>query len=135
MDEIKQQLADLKLNLISGDKNLLKEKIIDHSPCIIVDLESGIIVFASKRVNELFGFVFNELEGKRVSDLIPSDLHARHDAHMANYLKMPKFRNMGEHGMTLKGRRKDGSEMEVRISLEPFFQDSRGFCIGTIIQA
>lgn len=134
MDSIKQSLADLKLNLFNEDRNILKEKIVDHSPCIIVDITTGMIVFASRRINELFRYIYNELEGAKVNALIPPELHRKHEGYMAAYIQSPKFRNMGEHGMKLKGIRKDGTEIEVKISLEPFFQDGRGFVIATVIE-
>lgn len=134
MDEIKQRLAELKMQLVNEDRNVLKEKIIDCSPCLIVDLATGLIVFASRRVNELFGYIYNQLEGMNVSALIPPEIHKRHEAHMGNYFRMPKFRNMGEHGMKLQGIKKDGTEIEVKISLEPFFEAGQGFVVATVIE-
>jgi PAS domain S-box-containing protein len=134
MDDIKQKLADLKLKLVHGERNVLMEKIIDQAPCIIAEMETGLIVFASKRINDVFGYIYNEIEGKKVTDLMPADLKSRHDAHLANYSKMPKFRNMGAEGMVLKGRRKDGKEINIKISLEPFIEDMSGFVLATILE-
>jgi PAS domain S-box-containing protein len=131
--DIREKLADLKLKLVHGDKNIFIEKIVDHAPCIIVEMESGLIVFASKRINEVFGYIHNELEGKNISDLMPEKLKTRHDAHLQNYAKGPKFRNMGREGMVLTGLRKDKKEFGVKISLEPFYEDLSGFVLATII--
>lgn len=134
MDNIKERLADLKLKLVHGDRNLLMDKIVNQAPCIIAEMETGLIVFASKRINDVFGYIHNEIEGKKVTDLMPESLKTRHDAHLSNYSKMPKFRNMGSEGMVLKGKRKDGKEINIKISLEPFFEDMSGFVLATIIE-
>lgn len=134
MDDIKQRLADLKFKLVHGDRNTIHEKILDHAPCIVVEMSTGLIIFASNRINEMFGYIYNEIEGMKVSDLMPEDYRKRHDAHLANYAKMPKYRNMGTTDMTLKGLTKNKTEFNIKISLEPFFEDQSGFVIATIIQ-
>jgi light-regulated signal transduction histidine kinase (bacteriophytochrome) len=50
--------------------------------------------------------------------LIPPDLRGRHEHHRGNYAIRPVVRLMGE-GRELRGRRKDGSEFPVEISLSP----------------
>lgn len=134
MDKIRNSLADLKLKLVHGDRNIVLDKIQERAPCIVTEMKTGLIVFASKRVNDIFGYIHNELEGKRVSDLMPDSYRARHDANLENYAKFPKHRNMGSEGMTLKGMRKDKSEFDIKISLEPFFEDGEGFVLATIME-
>jgi PAS domain S-box-containing protein len=133
MDQIREKLADLKLGLLS-DRNLLKEKILDQAPCIVADADTGIIVFASKRVNDIFGMIYNEIEGKLITDLMPESYRKRHDAHLSNYNKIPSYRNMGEHGMTLKGMKKGGLEFDIKISLEPFIHDQKTYVLATIFE-
>jgi PAS domain S-box-containing protein len=134
MDEIKQQLADLKLKLVHGERNILTEKITDQAPCIIAEMNTGLIVFASKRINEVFGYIYNEVEGKNIKDLMPEKYRVRHDDNLKGYSKNPKFRNMGNEGMILKGLKKDGREFDIKISLEPFYEDMSGFVLATIIE-
>lgn len=134
MDEIKNQLADLKLKLVHGERNILMEKVIDHAPCIITQMESGLIVFASRKINDVFAYVYNEVEGKNIKDLMPEKYRGRHDDNLKKYSHNPKFRNMGSEGMILKGLKKDGREFDIKISLEPFFEDMSGFVLATIIE-
>lgn len=134
MDEIKQQLADLKLKLVHGDRNILMEKITDQAPCIIAEMNTGLIVFASKRINDVFGYIYNEVEGRNIKDLMPEKYRGKHDNNLKEYSQNPKFRNMGREGMTLKGIKKDGVEFDIKISLEPFFEDMSGFVLATIIE-
>jgi len=134
MDEIREQLAELKLKLVHGDKNVLLEKIVDQAPCIIAEMKTGLIVFASKRINDVFGYIYNSIEGKNIKDLMPESYRGKHDANLEGYAKNPKFRNMGREGMTLKGLKKDGQEFDIKISLEPFIEDMSGFVLATIIE-
>lgn len=132
--DTKERLADLKLKLVHGDKNIFVEKITDQAPCIIAEMKSGMIVFASKRINDVFGYIYNELEGKLVTDLMPERYRDKHDKNLTGYSKNPTFRNMGREGMTLKGMKKDKSEFDIKISLEPFYEDMSGFVLATIIE-
>jgi PAS domain S-box-containing protein len=134
MDDIRAKLADLKLKLVHGEKNIFVEKIIDQAPCIIADMKTGLIVFASKRINDVFGYIHNELEGKNIKDLMPDKYRAKHDKNLEGFNENPKFRNMGREGMTLKGVKKDGQEFDIKISLEPFFEDMSGFVLATILE-
>lgn len=134
-NEIRSKLADLKLNLVHANRNIIHEKVLSWAPCIIAEMETGIIIFASERVNQLFGYISNSIEGLKVTDLMPDSYRKRHDAHLSNYAKIPTHRNMGEHGQTLKGLRKDGSEFNVKISLEPFYYEQKGYVLASIITA
>lgn len=134
MDEIRQKLAEFKLKLFDEDRNVIKEKILDQSPCIITEMKTGLILFATKRINETFGYIYNELEGKRVSDLMPERYRERHDDHLRKYSENPQFRNMGTLEMNLRGLKKSGDEFDIKISLEPFFHDGMGFVLATIFQ-
>lgn len=134
METIKDRLADLKFKLVNGDRNVLKEKIQDQAPCIITEMKTGLIIFASKRINTTFGYIYNELEGKKVTELMPQQFRERHDKHLEGYTKNPKYRNMGTLEMKLKGLKKDGNEFDIKISLEPFFEDQEGFVLATIME-
>jgi signal transduction histidine kinase len=51
--------------------------------------------------------------------LLPERLHGTHVAHRDNYFKAPRTRPMGL-GLDLVGRRKDGTEFPVEVSLSSF---------------
>lgn len=134
MDEIKERLTELKLQLVNGDRNIFHEKILSLAPAIVVHVETGIIVHATESINLMFGFLINEIEGMPVENLMPEEFRKRHAVHLKNYLKIPKQRNMGLHEMPLKGQRKTGEEFNIRISLYPFVVDQTLFTLGFIMQ-
>ncbi len=85
---------------------------------LIVDHE-GVILALNSQVESLFGYEREELLGQTVERLIPSALQAAHREHRARYAKNPHLRPMGA-GLDLRGRRRDGSEFDVEISLSPW---------------
>jgi PAS domain S-box-containing protein len=84
---------------------------------IVVD-QFGVIRFANARVTALFGYGVDEVVGQRVEHLVPSRFRERHRQHRAQYSFNERVRPMGA-GLALSGRRRDGSEFPVEISLSP----------------
>jgi len=82
---------------------------------VIVD-EGGRITSVNGQVEELFGYSQGELIGQLVEVLIPERSWLQHRQHRADYLAAPEVRAMGK-GQELTGRRRDGSEVPVEISL------------------
>ena len=84
---------------------------------VIVD-EGGTIRIVNSQTERLFGWDRAELLGKPVEVLIPDRFRDSHAAHRQAYAHAPRTRNMGT-GLELYGRRKDGSEFPVEVSLSP----------------
>jgi anti-anti-sigma factor len=80
--------------------------------------ESGLIVLANRRLEEIFGYQRGELTGRPIEALVPAELRAVHGRHRAGYLRAPETRLMGT-GARLVGLRKDGVTLPVEISLSP----------------
>jgi PAS domain S-box-containing protein len=88
-----------------------------HNAIVGVDA-IGQIIFVNPQVEETFGYSRGELFGQRVELLLPEGVADRHDAHRAGFMAHPVARPMGI-GLDLAGRRKDGGEFPVEISLSP----------------
>lgn len=132
-----KDLLDLKIQMVENFRPALDamvmEKMRDQAPCLIVHMETGSILFASRRVNEIFGYIPNELESKKISDLIPERLRSGHEKHLSNFTSNPHQRQMGSHDQALLGLRKDGTEFAIKISLDPFYQNSIGYVFATLM--
>jgi len=87
---------------------------------IVID-PAGTIVFANRQVTALFGYGNDEVVGRAVEVLLPERFRARHMGHRDHYARNVRVRPMGM-GLDLFGRRKDGSEFPVEISLSPIRQ-------------
>jgi len=79
----------------------------------------GKITLVNAQTETLFGYQRKELLGQPVEILIPERYHGRHTHHRHDYGENPRLRPMGA-GKELFGRRKDGTEFPVEISLSPF---------------
>ena len=76
------------------------------------------MVLVNSQTEKLFGYPRVELLGKTVELLVPERYRGRHGGHRVSYFGEPKTRAMGS-GLALFGRRRDGSEFPVEISLSP----------------
>lgn len=83
---------------------------------ILIVGTSGKIIAANPALSEMFGYSADELAGELVSRLIPSRLREAHMDHVNEYFGSPSRRRMG-HDLFTPGRRKDGSEFAVSITL------------------
>jgi two-component system sensor histidine kinase DevS len=92
----------------------------------------GRILFANRQAELQFGFAPGELAGRSVDDLLPERLRDAHRVHRARYGAEPRVRAMGA-GLRLLGRRADGSELPVEISLSPL-RDDAGVRIVAVIR-
>jgi PAS domain S-box-containing protein len=101
-------------------ENSLLEAFMQLSPdaAVVVD-RNGVIRTANSLAVKMFGYPLAELEGQPVELLIPDRLRAGHQGHLRDYTSTPRTRPMGHPGLDLRGRRRDGSEFPVDISLAP----------------
>ena len=87
--------------------------------CLLVVDTQGTILLSNPRVTELFGYRENELLGEKIEVLLPDRIKGHHVNLRDNYIEHPTRRSMGV-GRDLAGRRKDGSEFPVEVSLNSF---------------
>ncbi|MBI2218465.1 MAG: PAS domain S-box protein [Candidatus Rokubacteria bacterium] len=78
----------------------------------------GRIVLLNTQAELMFGYLGNELLDEGVELLVPTRDHDDHVRHREKYFASPAVRPMGG-GLELYGRRRDGSEFPVEISLSP----------------
>jgi PAS domain S-box-containing protein len=83
---------------------------------IVAINEEGTILLVNAMSEKLFGYSRGELLGKPVEILLGEDVRSIHRRHRQTYFANPHTRLMGA-GMSLAGRRKDGSTFPVEISL------------------
>lgn len=83
---------------------------------VLIVNRGGLIVSLNAKIEEMFGYGRDELIGRPLEVLVPVRLREGHVAHREDYFADPRVRPMGQ-GFDLAGRRKDGSEFPVEISL------------------
>ena len=93
--------------------------VVENAPdAFIIVNRTGEMVLVNAQVERLFGYTKRELLHQPVEMLIPERLSKEHVRHRIGYAAMTYHRSMGA-GHNLIGRRKDGSEFPVDISLSP----------------
>ncbi|HUA14423.1 MAG TPA: PAS domain S-box protein [Verrucomicrobiae bacterium] len=80
--------------------------------------QQGIIIQVNSQAEALFAYTRDELIGHPIEMLVPERQRGQHHQHRAQFHERPKIRRMGS-GLDLYGRRRDGSEFPVEISLSP----------------
>lgn len=85
---------------------------------MVITNGNGKILMINAQTERIFGFNRDEIIGKEVELFVPERFRQKHTAHRRGYVENPKTRGMGV-GMDLFGKRKDGSEFPVEISLSP----------------
>ncbi|MGE5263045.1 MAG: sensor histidine kinase [Acidobacteriota bacterium] len=109
------------------------QALLESAPDAIVNVDAdGRIVLVNSQTEKMFGYSREELLGQPVEVLIPPRYHRAHIHHRGGYTASPTTRPMGI-GLKLAGRRKEGSEFPVEISLSPV-RTQNGFCVMSIIR-
>jgi two-component system, cell cycle sensor histidine kinase and response regulator CckA len=106
--------------------------LLESSSQAIVSIDrGGRIVLANRRAEEIFGYSGEELLGARIELLLPESKRGVHSRDRDNFFDRPRTRPMGI-GMDLSGRRKDGSEVPVEVSLSYVEIDEGVFAIAFV---
>ncbi len=85
---------------------------------MLISDQQGIITMANHQAECLLGYSANKLVGLSIETLVPERFRSMHPALRAQFTASAVVRSMGE-GRLVKALRKDGSELDVDISLSP----------------
>ena len=85
---------------------------------IVIIGSDGRILKVNREAERIFGYPREELVAHSLERLIPDRYRRHHHGHMANYMAQATTRPMGR-GIAVMGRRQDGSEVPLEISLSP----------------
>ncbi len=100
-------------------ETLLSPSILEAVPDAVIAVNrQGVIIQANSQTEALFAYTREELIGQKIEILVPERQRPEHARHQEEFHSRPKIRRMGS-GLDLYGRRRDGSEFPVEISLSP----------------
>jgi PAS domain S-box-containing protein len=111
---------------------LLSPDLLETLPDAVIAVDGeGTIVRVNSQAQKLFGYDHDELIGQKVEMLVPESYRGKHQHHRQNFAQTPKTRRMGAD-LDLYGRRRNGSEFPVEISLSPVSTEKGTFVLSAI---
>ncbi|HEV7958967.1 MAG TPA: PAS domain S-box protein, partial [Acidimicrobiales bacterium] len=112
-------MREIKASKTGLERDALLGQIFSATPDAVVVIDATHqIVLASPAVTLMFGYETEELLGQSIDILVPDTRKERHVDHLQRYFDAPYPREMGV-GLELTGRRRDGSELPIDVSLTP----------------
>lgn len=99
---------------------------------IVLTNSEGKIVLINPAAQRMFGYNELEITGCAIETLIPGHYRVHHEQVRTRFYQHPQHRIMGQ-GRDLYGKRKDGSELPVEVSLSFFQRNSELFVTAFIV--
>src|ERR1700680_931741 len=111
---------------------LLSSDLLETLPDAVVAVDGdGTIVQVNSQAQDLFGYDRDELIGQKIEMLVPERYRRQHHHHRDKCVQTPKTRRMGAD-LDLYGKRRNGTEFPVEISLSPVSTESGAFVLSAI---
>lgn len=98
---------------------------------VVVD-SVATIAMVNPTAKRLFGYEEEELVGNKIELLVPIPVAHRHVNLRNGYMEAPHARGMG-HNRDLFGRKSDGTQFPVEVSLSPFSTSEGEFVVAFVI--
>jgi PAS domain S-box-containing protein len=141
MEKQAAQLAEAQVEMEAQQAELLETEnwfrsIIETAPDgMLVADASGQILLTNPELERIFGYASGELVGGSIEQLVPERMRGGHSGLRQAFMAEGRSRTMGSGSSTLQGRCKDGSEVNVAVTLSPLPpRGTRGECVSVSVR-
>jgi len=125
--------ANEELRRRTGQVEARFKALLEAAPDAIVIVDrAGKIQLVNSQAEKLFGYPRAEMLKQDIEALMPSRFHEKHAGHRDRLFSNPEGRAMGT-GRELYGRRKDGQEFPVEVSLS-LLETEEGILVSSAIR-
>ncbi|MBS1197255.1 MAG: Sensor histidine kinase LiaS [Proteobacteria bacterium] len=106
--------------------------VLEASPeaVVLVD-KQGLIAYANRVSEQVFGYTRKELKGLRIETLVPQEYRDNHQHYRSHFSETPRSRPMAS-GIKLSALCKDGKTFPAEISLSPIHMGEDDFVIAAV---
>ena len=123
--------VEVPLDPLAGSSGILDAFLALMPDAAVVVNADGMITSANEQAEALFGYGAGALNAVAIEVLVPERLRTRHRVHRRNFSDLPAKRTMGAN-FSLTGRRADGHEFPVDVSLAPIDVAGSTFVIAAV---
>ncbi|MEM6512004.1 MAG: PAS domain S-box protein [Pseudomonadota bacterium] len=120
-----------EIDVLSGSEAYFRTLLETAPDAMIIVDPQGVITVVNSQTESMFGYTREQLLGQSIEKLLPLRLHQIHRSHREGYIDAPEVRPMGQ-GRELLGRRSNGEEFSVEISLSPVETEAGRFVSSTV---
>jgi PAS domain S-box-containing protein len=120
------------LRQVEFDKSHMTSLFENATEGIILTNHSGNIILANPAAERMFDYSAEEIIGRPVEILIPSNYRKGHIQLREQFYHHPQHRSMGS-GRDLRAQKKDGSKFPVEVSLSYYYRGNERFVIAFIV--
>jgi PAS domain S-box-containing protein len=126
-----QQLHDKNNELNATQQRI--NAIMDNAGDSIISInEKGLIESFNIAAQNLFGYSFDEIQGKNINTLMPEPYHSAHDNYLKQYMKTGIQHIIAKGGREVTGKRKDNSEFPMELLVNHIKVHGENLFIGIV---
>lgn len=126
------EIEHKRIQQLLKDSEIFQHTIFDAMPdAMLISDEQGVITQVNRQAERLLGYSVNELLGHSIDILTPNRFRDAHPTRRSQYAASPVVRSMGA-GRAVMAQRKDGSDVDVEISLSPI-QTAQGMFFASVL--
>ncbi len=110
---------DEHITLLDVDPTDVRIRTLDLIADGVIIVDGGVIVYANRPAEELFGYRSAELVGREIEQLVPTAMQGNHRRARRTFDDQPRDRQMGRTDLDIEGQRCDGTRFPIDVKLAP----------------